>query len=135
MQKILSIKKKKLIIRSKISVGLAMGSMLDSTSPKVTNDIPNVTFNPFKERMNDFDEVCDLLHEKIINYNWEYRKKICSKCPLDTQHKLKCQKINNFRIIDNKKIQETHCSKLMKAREQKFKNHMKMVFALNPLLK
>ena len=35
-----------------------------------------------------------------IEYNWKYRKKICSKCPLETQKRLNCYRVDNFRIID-----------------------------------
>lgn len=68
------------------------------------------------------------LSEEVLDYNWKYRLKICSKCPLKTQQKLRCYKINNFKIIKNIRIQETHCSKMEKARANKFRNKMKILF-------
>jgi Tfp pilus tip-associated adhesin PilY1 len=91
--------------------------------------------NPLKEKIQDYDESWNWLGRRAIEYNWEYRKKICSKCSLETQQKLNCYKANNFRIINGKKIQETHCSKLEKARTNKLRNHIKHVFELDPFSK
>ncbi len=91
--------------------------------------------NPFEERIQDYDEAWDWLGRIAIEYNWQYRKKICSKCTLETQEKLDCYRVNNYRIIDSIKIQETHCSKLERARANKLRNHVKHVFALDPFNK
>lgn len=91
--------------------------------------------NPLKERIQDYDESWNWLGRRAIAYNWEYRQKICSKCSLETQKKLNCYKVNNFRIINGTKIQETHCSKLEKARASKLRNHIKHVFKLDPFSK
>ena len=64
------------------------------------------------------------LKEELLDYDWKYRLKICSKCPLETQKKLQCFKVDNFKIIDNIQVQETHCSKMDKARVQKFRGRM-----------
>lgn len=112
----------------------APGSLIDSIIPKQKDDTVT-SFNPFKERMQDYDEAWQWLTRHVIQYDWNYRKKICTKCSLETQEKLKCFKVNNFKIIDGVKIQKTYCSKLKKARANKFRNHIKHVFAMNPFLK
>ena len=113
---------------------LADGSLTDPILPLEKVDSV-LTFDPFKERIQDQNEAWEWLTYHVIQYDWEYRKKICTKCELETQEKLKCQKINNFKIMDGVKIQKTYCSKLKKARSNKFKNHIKHVFNMNPLLK
>ena len=57
------------------------------------------------------------IQKLLREYNWNYRKKICSKCTVDTQRKLKCIQVDNSR--DG--IQETYCKKMTKARSQKFR--------------
>lgn len=91
--------------------------------------------NPLNERIQDYDEAWDWLGKKAIEYDWQYRQQICSKCPIETQKKLDCFKVDNFKIIDGIEIQETHCSKLEKARANKFRIHVKAVFALDPFAK
>lgn len=91
--------------------------------------------NSFQDRVQDYDEVWNWLGRQAIEYNWQYRKKICTKCTLETQKKLNCYRVDNYRIIDGTKIQETHCSKLEKARTNKFHNHIKHVFKLDPFTK
>lgn len=103
----------------------------EDLSPKNYNLL--YSCNPLKERIQDYDESWDWLGRLAIEYNWKYRKKICTKCT--RQEELKCHKIDNFRIIDNVKIQETHCSKLENARANKLRNHVKHVLALNPFSK
>ena len=112
----------------------APGSLIDTIIPKQKGDTVT-SFNPFEERMQDYDEAWTWLTNHVIQYDWNYRKKICTKCQLETQEKLKCFRVNSFKIIDGVKIQKTYCSKLKKARANKFRNHIKHVFAMNPLLK
>lgn len=69
------------------------------------------------------------LKEKLIKYNWEYRKKICVKCTCEQQAKLKCHRVNNF--VDG--IQETHCRKLVQARTKKFKKNIGGLMETHPL--
>ena len=95
----------------------------------------NTTLDPLKERIKDYDEAWKWLTQHVTEYDWEYRKKICLKCPISTQEKLCCFKSNTFRTIDGLKIQKTYCSKLKKARANKFRNHIKHVSAMNPFLK
>jgi len=87
-----------------------------------------------KDKIQDYDEVWNWLGRHAIEYNWQYRKKICTKCPLKTQKKLNCLRVDNYRIIDGIEIQETHCSKLEKARANKLRNHVKHVLAINPFV-
>jgi hypothetical protein len=60
------------------------------------------------------------LKEELLDYDWKYRLKICTKCPLETQERLRCFRVNNYK----NNIQETHCSKMDKARVQKFRGRM-----------
>lgn len=69
------------------------------------------------------------LKEELIKYNWEYRKKICSKCTLEQQAKLHCLKVNHF--VDG--IQETHCKKLVNARTKKNKKRIEGFIESHPL--
>ena len=103
--------------------------------PSSTNSNLSISCNPLKERIQDYDESWNWLGRKAIEYNCGYRKKICLKCSLETQKKLECYKVNNYKIIDGVKIQETHCSKLEKSRANKLRNHVKHVFALDPFTK
>lgn len=127
--------KKNLIAALRSLPDLENGSLIDPITPIPEDGKERVSFDPFKERLQDYDEAWNWLGRLVTQYNWQYRKKICSKCPLTTQQKLKCHKVNNFKIIDGVKIQETHCSKLQKARANKLRNHVKHVFAMNPFLK
>lgn len=113
---------------------LADGSLTDSILP-LQKDTSALTFDPFEERIRDYDEAWKWLTYHVIQYDWSYRKKICSKCTLETQEKLKCFKVDTFKIIDSVKIQKTYCSKLKKARANKFRNHIKHVFTMSPFLK
>lgn len=108
--------------------------MVSRYSPASTDEIKTAC-NPLKDRIQDYDESWNWLGRQAIEYNWKYRKMICTKCPLEVQEKLNCYKVDNYRIIDGLKIQETHCSKLEKARASKLRNHVKHVFALDPFSK
>ena len=77
------------------------------------------------------------LQEELEAYNWEYRFKICSKCPLSEQKRRKClrPKDGKVRMIKGKKIHETYCDWLVKARTKKFRNkiisYINMGFRMN----
>ena len=126
------IEEKKLIIDLRSYSDSTEGSLTIPSYPLRKN---TQKFNPLLERIQDHDEAWEWLTYHIIQYDWDYRKRICTKCTLETQEKLKCQKINDFRVVDGIKIQKTYCSKLKKSRSSKFKNHIKHVFTMNPLLK
>jgi hypothetical protein len=63
------------------------------------------------------------LSQRILDYNWEYRKKICSKCSSIEQQRRKCFRVNNFK--DG--IQETHCEWQTRAGTQKFRKEINEV--------
>ncbi len=128
------IEEKNLMIDLRSQQDPAPGSLIDPVIPKQKDDTIT-SFDPFKERMQDYDEAWQWLTYHVIQYDWNYRKKICTKCPLETQEKLNCFKVDNFKIIDGVKIQKTYCSKLKKARAKKFRTHIKHIFAMSPLLK
>ncbi len=69
-----------------------------------------------------------VIRDEMKKYNWEYRKKICVKCSIETQKKLNCRKINNFK--DG--IQETWCEKILNARTQKFKKDIEKFWLVHP---
>lgn len=106
-----------------------------STGSPLPNENPRTSCNPFKDRVQDYDEAWNWLGRRVTEYDWQYRLKICSKCPLETQQKLKCFRVNNFKTINGIQVQETHCIKLQKARAKKLRNHIKHVFAMDPFLK
>ena len=62
------------------------------------------------------------LQEELRAYDWQYRKKICVKCPLEQQKKRKCFRPDSFKVIQGVKIQETHCAWIDKARVRKYKS-------------
>ena len=68
-------------------------------------------------RVLDWKEEGTHIQKILLDYDWKYRKKICEKCPVETQKKLECFKVDNF----NEGIQETHCKKMSKARTQKYR--------------
>jgi len=76
------------------------------------------------------DNAFQVLGDESIEYNWKYRQKICVKCPIETQKKLECYKVDNYRIVSGVEIQETHCSKLERARANKFRSRVKSVWRL-----
>lgn len=88
--------------------------------------------NPMKDRMQDMHEAWNWLGRITIAYDWKYRKKICAKCPLETQKRLECYRVDNFEMVDGERIQETHCSKLERARENRLRNHVNHVFEMSP---
>lgn len=71
----------------------------------------------------------EILEQELINNDWEYRKKNCSKCSKEEQKKLHCLKVNNFK----EGIQETHCKKLVHARTQKNKKKIEGFIESHPL--
>ena len=62
------------------------------------------------------------LQEELEIYNWEYRFKICSKCPIKIQHERGCIKGVKHRTIRGKTLRDTYCNWLVKARTKKFKD-------------
>jgi len=110
--------------------------LVEHTNPySINNNEQDSPFNPLGERLKDYDEAWSWLGRISIEYNWNYRKRICTKCPTEVQKKLNCFRVDNYKVTDGVKIQETHCSKLENARENKMRNHVKHVFALDPLSK
>ncbi len=69
------------------------------------------------------------ISEEMVKYEWDYRKKICSKCISSKQKELKCFKVNNF--VGG--LQETYCSKLENARTKKFSSKIEIFFDEYPL--
>jgi len=69
------------------------------------------------------------LKEEILDYNWGYRKKICSKCSLEQQEFRGCFKVNNSK----NRIQETHCESMVRAGTQKFRKKIKAFLYSHPL--
>ena len=68
------------------------------------------------------------IKDEMIQYNWDYRKKICVKCT--DQKRLDCRKYNNFR--DG--IPETHCRNLINARTKKFNDKIEGFLQMHPSL-
>lgn len=69
-----------------------------------------------------------VIRDEMKKYNWEYRKKICTKCPREIQRKLNCRKVNNFKD----EIQETWCEKILNARTQKFRKEIEKFWTMHP---
>jgi len=80
-------------------------------------------------RIIDWHEEGNHIKKLLLDYDWEYRKKICSKCSLGTRQKLRCLSVDNFQ--DG--IQETHCGKMDKARTQKYRKTMMNFINFHPL--
>lgn len=85
-----------------------------------------------KDKIQDYDEAWNTLGRMAINFNWNYRQRVCLKCPLEQQQKRKCFRVDNYRTINDKVIQETHCDWLQRARANKLRKHVKAVFNMNP---
>jgi len=66
----------------------------------------------------------------VINYDWKYRRKICTKCPLEYQ-KEHCFKSSEFRYIDGMLVQKTYCKKQKLARANKFRSSIKSIMRLS----
>lgn len=80
-------------------------------------------------RIIDWHEEGEHVKKLLLGYDWEYRKKICTKCPLETKQKLRCFSVNNFK--DG--IQETHCKKMHRARTQKYRKTIMNFINFHPL--
>lgn len=83
----------------------------------------------YHNRILDWHEEGTHIQQLLRKYNWQYRKKICTKCPLETQRNLNCFKVDNFK----NGIQETHCKKMNKARTQKFRKIILGFMKFHPL--
>ena len=88
----------------------------------------SISENNFHNRYLDWQEEGNHIQKIIREYNWNYRKKICSRCSIENQRKLKCIKVDNFRWG----IQETYCKKMTKARSQKLKKIILKYIDFNP---
>jgi hypothetical protein len=80
-------------------------------------------------RVTDWHEEGNHIKKLLLDYDWEYRKKICAKCSLETKQELRCFSVNNFK--DG--IQETHCRKMDNARTQKYRKTMMNFINFHPL--
>ena len=81
-----------------------------------------------RERIIDWHEEGEHIKKLLLDYDWDYRRKVCTKCPLTTQRKLKCFRVNNFKD----EIQETHCKKMDKARTQKYRKTIMKFINFHP---
>lgn len=84
-----------------------------------------------QERITDWHEEGNHIQKLLSDYDWNYRKKICTKCPLETQQKLNCLRVNNFQ--DG--VQETHCKKMDRARTEKYRKTILKFINFHPLSK
>lgn len=82
-----------------------------------------------RARIIDWQEEGNHIKKLLIDYDWEYREKICTKCSLETKQELRCFKVDNFK--DG--IQETHCKKMNKARTQRYRKIIMNFIDFNPL--
>lgn len=94
----------------------------------------NFTYQKWKEdnlqgRITDWHEEGEHVKKLLLDYDWKYRKKICSKCSAETRKKLRCFKVDNFK--DG--VQETHCKKMEKARTQKHRKTILNFINFHPL--
>ena len=80
-------------------------------------------------RIIDWQEEGAHIQKLLREYNWEYRKKICINCPIENQEKLNCHKEDNYKGG----FQETYCSKMTKARSQKFRKTILKFMKFHPL--
>lgn len=81
------------------------------------------------DRTLDWQEEGIHIKKILLDYDWEYRKKICVKCPIEIQKKLQCLRIDNYK----EGIQETHCKKMDKARTQKYRKLILSFISFHPL--
>lgn len=79
-------------------------------------------------RIIDWQEEGNHIKKLLLDYDWDYRKKICAVCPIETQHKLNCFRVENFK--DG--IQETHCKKMDRARTQKYRKTIMRFIDFHP---
>lgn len=77
-----------------------------------------------QERVEKWSSDAQDLKDALIHYDWQYRKKICIKCPLSEQKRRNCFRVDNYRFMRGVKVQETHCKWMDKARVRKFHDVM-----------
>ncbi|MCV0401228.1 MAG: hypothetical protein K5777_04545 [Nitrosopumilus sp.] len=82
-----------------------------------------------EKKMDKWHDSGAKLQDALEQYNWEYRKKICVKCPLEVQQKLHC--IKGDRVVEG--IQETYCEKLVRARTKKMEKKIDEFLESHPL--
>lgn len=78
----------------------------------------------FQEFM--MDNAFFVLQDELIEYDWNYRVKICSNCDLlqKTQRKCFIPKEGKIKIMKGDVIHETHCDHMQRARTNKFRGRI-----------
>ena len=101
---------------------------------KMKNNISITSIKPNKfihERMIDWFESGTHIQQLLRAYNKQYRKKICSKCPLEQQKKRYCLKLDMY---STEGIQLKHCSHMDKARSKKYKKKIMQHMGFHPMI-
>lgn len=84
------------------------------------------------ERVIDWHEEGRHVKKILIDYDQNYRKKICSKCTEQQQKARNCLKLDMY---TSEGIQLKHCNHMDKARVRKHKQLIKNHIQLHPSLK
>ena len=72
------------------------------------------------------DNAFFVLKDELIEYDWNYRRTICSNCDLHQKIKRECYlpEEGKVRIIKGSIIHESHCNHLERARTNKFRGRI-----------
>ena len=89
-----------------------------------------IPFDPYVERLQDWQDEGKRLEQAIYEYEWKYRKRICSKCS-ETQKKQRGCVIS---ITGEKKdgMDKTYCNWLHKAKSQNFRKETNNFLRFHP---
>ena len=91
-----------------------------------------ISRNQFLERVIDWHEEGQYVKNILLEYDKSYRKKICSTCTEEQQHKRKCLKLDMY---TSEGIQLKHCNHMDRARVRKHKQIIQKHIQLHPEFK
>ncbi len=86
----------------------------------------------FLERVIDWHEEGQHLKKNLIEYDQNYRNKICSSCTVERQQKRNCLKLDMY---TSDGIQLKHCNHMDRARVRKHKGMITKHIQLHPSFK
>ncbi len=92
----------------------------------------SISRKQFMERVIDWQEEGHHVKSTLLNYDKQYREKICSTCTIEQQRKRDCVKLEMY---TSNGIQLKHCSHMDKARVRKHKPMIRNHMQLHPAFK
>lgn len=86
----------------------------------------------FLARVEDWKEEGLHMKKLLLDYDKQYRSKICTTCSLEQQVKRRCQALDMY---NSEGVQLKHCNHMNKARVRKYKKRIRKHIQLHPAFK